>query len=532
MRKRFFSFIFFLFPLLGLCQQKNIPWNHTINHQVERYFYDTKNSYHTSFRPFVESRYNFSQYQDSALHNLGVRKYDSGWKKKVFSESLFIIEGDDYRFTIDPLVDFSFGNELSDNSTYSDTTTFYVNTRGFRVQGDIGKNLSFESFFFENQAFFPTYLRDYVERSGVVPGQGRTKPFKNSGFDYAFSEAYINFEATENLTISAGHGRQFIGEGYRSVILSDFAFNYPHLRFKSNFLNNRIEHTISYAYLQSLNRIPVATTPEALFQPKILSVNHTDIKIHKRFYLGITESVVWRIWDSNLGSRPLDFNFFNPIPFVHTVINKSTNNIFHGLTFKALPVNRLVLYGQLVAQQIHYSLDFPNQGLGYQLGIKSYNLPITGLFLRAEYNHATPFSYFSEDPLQNFSHYNQALAHPMGANFDELVFQLRYQFKRVFLNGHLILAKRNLGQLSAQETRLNNGSDIFLPLSNQNSPSSLEDFSFQSVEVGYLINPATNMTFKAGIVSRITKENGGVTATNLFLNIGLSSNLFNRYYDF
>ena len=529
MRKRCLFFLLVLLTGSLYGQQKHIPWNHALRYNIESSFYTTDKTQHTSFKPYLESDFDYIAQKDSVLNFMKPDTGFSGFRKKMFRESLVIIEADDYRFTIDPLMDFQFGNELREDSDYSDTTSFYVNTRGFRIQGDIGEQFSFESFFFENQAFFPTYLRDYVESSGVVPGQGRTKVFKETGFDYAFSEAYLNYTHSEYFSVSAGHGRQFIGEGYRSMLLSDFAFNYPYLRFKTTFWDERIQYINSFTYMQSLDRIPVATTPEALFQPKLTSFQYLDIKIHKRLYLGLMESVVWRIWDEQNGSRPMDYNFFNPIPFVHTIVNKESNNVFHGLNIKFIPFDRVVLYGQAMMQNTHYSRNFPREGIAYQAGLKIYDLPIENLFFRAEYNVAAPFTYFAAQPLQNYAHYNQALAHPFGANFNEFIVQLNYRYKRVFFNGHLLMATRQLEKVSEEEPG-SAGSNIFMPLEDIQEETTPEELMFVSLQAGFLLNPTNNLMLKIGVDSRVSKWEE-FKHENLFLTVGLSANLFNRYYD-
>jgi len=47
--------------------------------------------------------------------------------------------------------------------------------------------------------------------------------------------------------------------------------------------------------------------------------------------------------------------------------------------------------------------------------------------MQVEYNHARPYTYQHSDAFTDYSHYNQALAHPMGANFREVMFVARYQ---------------------------------------------------------------------------------------------------------
>ena len=51
--------------------------------------------------------------------------------------------------------------------------------------------------------------------------------------------------------IQFGHGKHFIGDGYRSLLLSDNAFNYPFLRIQTSFW--RVQYTNLYAEMQDIN---------------------------------------------------------------------------------------------------------------------------------------------------------------------------------------------------------------------------------------------------------------------------------------
>ena len=64
------------------------------------------------------------------------------------------------------------------------------------------------------------------------------------------------------------------------------------------------------------------------------------------------------------------------------------------------------------------------------------------LDLRVEFNMARPYTYSHNDTLgSNYSHYNQALAHPLGANFREVLAIVQYQpSKRLQLEARAIRA--------------------------------------------------------------------------------------------
>ena len=68
---------------------------------------------------------------------------------------------------------------------------------------------------------------------------------------------------------------------------------------------------------------------------------------------------------------------------------------------------------------------------GFQLGYKAFDFfYIPRLTMQMEYNFVRPYTYAHHNPQQNYGHYNQPLAHPLGANFSELLLMTNYKWKR------------------------------------------------------------------------------------------------------
>ncbi|MGL5888237.1 MAG: hypothetical protein ACRC3B_00040, partial [Bacteroidia bacterium] len=121
-----------------------------------------------------------------------------------------------FRLYIDPLFNLQAGS-VSDSTGGGN---FWINTRGVTARGDIGTRVSFETSFLENQAQMPLFVDAYARKQLVIPGQGRWKAFDTTGFDYAMASGYVSVAATRWLNIQAGHGKHFVGDGYRSLLLS------------------------------------------------------------------------------------------------------------------------------------------------------------------------------------------------------------------------------------------------------------------------------------------------------------------------
>ena len=75
---------------------------------------------------------------------------------------------------------------------------------------------------------YPDYLDEVADLRGVAIGIGRSKPFKTYGHDAAIASGYVSFSPVKDANLQFGHGRHFFGNGYRSLLLSDYAPDYPY----------------------------------------------------------------------------------------------------------------------------------------------------------------------------------------------------------------------------------------------------------------------------------------------------------------
>ena len=81
---------------------------------------------------------------------------------------------------------------------------------------------------------------------------GIAKEFKSDSYDFPVAEANLTFTPSKYINMHLGYGRNFIGDGYRSLLLSNNSFQYPFLqlsmkfwRFKYSSANRFISETIS-----------------------------------------------------------------------------------------------------------------------------------------------------------------------------------------------------------------------------------------------------------------------------------------------
>ena len=502
--------------------------------------------YHTSVKPIIKSDLKFDI--DSILELNGHSDYSNWYLKKFFSEHFIILEGKGYRVIASPIINFSKGKEFVDEkNTFS-------NTRGFIVEGNLDKKISFFSSFAENQSIFPNYIDAHISDNVVVPGQGIARNFKETGFDYAMSSGYVSYRANKMFVLQLGHGKHFIGDGYRSLLLSDNSFNYPYLRIQTTF--SKVQYTNLYTEFQDINYFSnngLDNYDQMGFAKKYMSAHYLSINATKRLNISLFESVIWRM-NHAPGSNGFDINYLNPVAMLRPIefsLN-SPDNILIGLNTKyRLPFSSY-LYGQLVLDEFSLLDLKKNNGFwankfGYQLGYKMLNsFGIKNLILQTEYNLVRPYTYAHHNPQQNYAHYNQPLAHPLGANFSELLVMANYTYKRWQLDAKLIFAKygaKVIGDPKSYGNDLYESTGIFEEPNGNVYEGRASDFgikmyqgnlttvSLKNFNISYIVNPKTNLKINLGVTLRNFKNEDGELQTQ-FINFGIKSDLFNHYYDF
>ncbi len=472
--------------------------------------------------------------------------------RKFKRESLIIVNdtADKFHLTIDPLFNFQYGKDLADKKDEK----LYTNTRGFLVRGSIGQKFAFESSFYENQATFPQYIDTYIATTNklfpqqanyiynVIPGQGRSKAFRVHGYDYAMASGYISYSPNKIVNIQLGNGKNFVGDGYRSLLLSDNAFNYPYARITTTYKN--FQYTNLYTSFMNLTDGGVQTPPhtERLFQKKVGSFQFASINLFHHLQLGLFQGMIWQAADS-MNKQHVNFNTFDPVIGVNTAVYglHNTNNILWGLTGKLKVTNSISLYGQYMLDDVYSKSNGGDisKKSGYQVGFKYYNLfTVKNLHLQVEYNTVRPYAYSSENQNQSYTHYNQALAHPLGANFQELVGFINYRIADFFIQiqGNYIIK----GNDSAA---FNYGGDVFkssgsFPIAQQQQLQDIQTtqgvkstIMYEDIHIGYLLNPSTNFNIIAGVTNRTEQTFKGTTNTQMVY-LGIRTSLANLYYDF
>ncbi len=478
--------------------QLNLPNTVYYNQWIDQLgIEDSLRSYfqtHTSFKPVNDQKTNPQQI-------FAISKDRQSWfSRKLFNEHFLTFEGRDYWVAIDPVVDLEAGVDRGNGATKN----LFWNTRGIRIQAKFFENFGIETKVYENQAILLDYQEDYVDRhgefvpvlnntiykqqNGMVPGYSRTKPFGDNGYDFAFAEGYLSYSPADWVNVQLGNGNQFIGQGHRSLLLSDFTGNYPFLKPELFAFKGRLQYTMTFAALQNLYRLPFHSTPEANFERNRGTFHYLEYALTKQLQIGIFEGTVWKKLDSAqaYSATPL---FFNPVIGSNSLINQ-TSDLGYNAIFGVNAVYSFaqgIAYGQLVVDQSTIS--------GYQAGLKWYNLLVKNLNFRIEYNQVDPNSYLSGDKRLNYGHSNLPLAHPYGAGFKEGILQLNYSLNSFFVSNHFVYSER------VQSDSLNVGVSILLPESGHLIDPNV-NVVLNQFELGYRFNKNYNLQLYLGYLYR------------------------------
>lgn len=342
---------------------------------------------------------------------------------------------------VNPIINFQVSKDVSP----FENKTIFNNLRGLEIRGGIDDRVYFYTNILEAQARFPEYVNDYVTKYKAVPGAGLFKKYRSTvlnitdGYDFANSQAVLGFNVTPHIGVQLGHGRNFIGNGYRSVLLSDFATNYFYLQ-----LNWRVKRFQLQNIFAELASIGVRDEPGTELIPKKYSATHyLSYMLSDKIQVGFFESVVFT------RDNGFELQYLNPVIFYRTVeaYVGSPDNVLLGVDARWNFGKGYQLYSQFVLDEFKFNELFQsNEGwwgnkYALQVGIKAVDfIGIESLDLQAEYNMARPYTYTSRDSLlASYTHFKQSLAHPLGANFNEGILIGKYRpFKNLFMEGRFI----------------------------------------------------------------------------------------------
>lgn len=522
----------------------NIPLSHEFYSRFDAEFNRIGTNTHSASKPLrfseVNPYYDFEAHRDKMLQNR------STWAgRKLWNEHLVRFQTDDYWFTLDAGFDLQIGKDFEQE----DHKFTYNNGREFIVQGGLGKKFNFYSVIYESQGRFAEYYNRFAESirpaggdPAIIPGRGIAKTFMDEGYDYPVAEGYLSFTPADFLNIQFGHGDNFIGDGYRSLLLSDNPSPYPYLKLNTSFW--KIKYTNTW---MSLRDVRPAVVNSGSFRTKYIANHYLSWNVTKRLNLGFFESVMWE----NDNDRGFDINYLNPVIFYRAIefaTGADGGNAIIGLTGKYKFSDGMYAYGQWLIDEFSSTDVFGGEGswknkLGFQLGLKYFDaFNVDNLYLQAEYNQVRPYTYSHNSITLNYGHNNQSMAHLWGANFREFIGIARYKKDRWYGNAKFIYGKRgfdftNFGSKTyygqdIYRTEVDRPLETGVKIGQGNTTNSF----YSELEAGYIVNPTTNLKLFASFIYRdfnpLSNTPANFENSTAWINFGLRTDIFNWYFDY
>ena len=477
-------FFFLLIPVLSTAQSNYVPLNEDYYHMVDRY--EVKSGaiaphLFTTVKPYKRSA--VVEYVDS-LKRLGIFESSSDqfnleylrndnweWSGAHTNESsrpilkhffrkksdFYSVSTPDFDLHVNPVLYLGVGKDSRRDES------LFINTRGVEVRGMVDNKVGFYTYLADNQAMLPSYVSDWMAASRVLPHEGFWKGYKEGkGVDFLQARGYVTFEATKSINVQFGHDRFFIGNGYRSLIFSDFAP--PALFLKGNVKVWKLNYLFLLNQMTADNRSASRNGVFRGYPNKFVALHHLSLNIGRKLNIGVFESVIFSP-DDSLGTDHFRLEYLNPIIFYRAIEqqNGSSDNVLLGFDFKWNALKQFSLYGQFMLDE--FVIDHIRDANGWwankfavQVGGKYVDaLGISNLDLQGEINMIRPYTYSHHTIFGSYSSFRQPIAHPLGANLKEVVGILRYQpLPRLNLTGKIVLA--SIGRDST--TAVNWGGDI------------------------------------------------------------------------
>jgi hypothetical protein len=505
-------------------QNFNISNERTFSNLFNKHI-DTTTNFHTSIRPF-------SQKEVPEFETI-ITSYKTKKGDFIRNKDLLGTSSEKFSLSINPIV--NLGLTLERNELLNQRLT--EASFGVNIKTSLGKKWSAQLLLLGDNSKYPSHINTQVESKQISPGYGYSKNNKAIA-----AQADFTFTADKHFTFQLGYGKNFIGDGYRSLFLSDNANSYPYLKITANIW--KLKYMALYTNYQDI-RFSEGKVGD-YFQ-KLSTAHYLSLNVTKWWNVGLFESIVWQAQEGEF-YRGYDINYFNPVLLLRPTeySQGSSDNALLGASMKFKIKKKNIIYAQLILDEFLLRELQSGNGwwankYGVQVGFKSHDfLTVNNLTLQLEYNRVRPFTYtHSYKPttistLQNYAHFNTPLAHPLGANFNEAMASLTYQKKRWIIEAMTTIAKVGL------ETNDNAsiGQDLYIP--NNNRANEYGNFTTQglttaiinsTLKASYILNPKSQLIFQAGITNRRYKNSIENTTTNMVF-IGLKTGIMNRYFDF
>lgn len=250
---------------------------------------------------------------------------------------------------------------------------------------------------------------------------------------YLLPTGSIGLKVLKNhISLNVGYDFLKMGDGYRSLMLSDFSGPIAYANIKTKVW--KLQYDNLFLRLSPDKNIPgnllTLNTPNF----KFAAAHQLSVNVNKWLNIGLYEMTVFS------RSNHFEVGYLNPIIFYRAVERSlgSPDKVAIGINAKAIAAKHFRIYGQFLINEFTASEFFANNGYihnkwGAQLGFNYYDMfGVSNLDMQLEANVIRPYTFQHSDRgigylSSNFTNNNLPLGHPLGAGFQELIARVQYQ---------------------------------------------------------------------------------------------------------
>ena len=249
---------------------------------------------------------------------------------------------------------------------------------------------------------------------------------------YSDLHGRISYSPNHIFNFQVGLDNNFIGEGARSMFLSDYGASFPFGQIRMRFW--RIEYSILYQFMREKD---ISSSTDK-WNGKFASSHHLSFNAAKWLNIGLFETVIFQPNDT-LNKRGFEVEYLNPFimyrPQEYTL--GSSDNVLIGIEMNAF-WKKHTFYTQFIMDEFVFSEIKNKTGwwaskYGGQLGVKGrITKGENQFFYRLEYNFARPYTYAHISAELNYGNQGTSLAHPYGSSFYEILGEVKWQNKKMY----------------------------------------------------------------------------------------------------
>ncbi len=494
----------------------------------EKYIIKNNNK-HSSIKPYSQKEiYNkLDSVYEQEINN------SRFFKEKIFNKNTFFLKKNKTEIKINP---------------HFSSIGIYEQKKGESLYNlELGASCKasfFEKFYFSGNYFYTKQKLNlnesqFADSFNIKQQYGNFLNKNNRTIDFLTGEFQLSYVPNNNFTLEIGKGSNFLGNGYRSLFLSDNSRSYPH--FKATIEFWKVKYVWILAKLKDFNLIGAGDSNKMF--DKYAAIHYVSLDFTKRINLIFFEAIITNPQDK-FGNRGLDVNYINPVIFYRPVeFNAGDNDnalIGFGLNIKLWKTTSL--YSQLIIDEFKFKEIKSRSGWfgnkqGIQAGFKTYNfLNINNLFVRLEYNRVRPYAFSHRISNLSYGNYRTPLPHPFGSNFTEILSQIIYQYKRFSFQ-----IKASKTEQGIDFDNFNYGGDIYKSYIyerdselNAYGNTHLQGLKTETSQIDVNISILLNHNFGTSLIGGITiskVSNSILTMQNNYIYFGIYSEIYSQKSD-